>query len=64
MPQIHCAERDRRAVGAHGEETRAMRAALAEELAGADGVELSERPDPAPAAGRHTRGKIVLQIGP
>jgi NADPH2:quinone reductase len=38
--------------GTQGEETSAMREALAEELGGIDSVERGERPDPAPAAGQ------------
>jgi hypothetical protein len=40
----------RQAAGAHGEESRAMRIALAKELGGINRVELGDRPDPAPAA--------------
>jgi NADPH:quinone reductase len=66
-PEPRCwrgAERDRRAAGAHGEESGVMRAALAEELGGIDRVKLGQRPDPAPAAGQALVRVCGAGVGP
>jgi NADPH:quinone reductase len=47
-----------RSISEPGEESNAMRAAFAEELSGVDGVELGERPDPAPPAA----GQVLVRV--